>query len=135
MSLCDVGPFLYGILVIMTKRYSKKREQILHILEHSKAALSAGAIHDLLPEIDQVTIYRNLDLFVSEGVVKKLHFGGTETLFEFHRDPHHHAVCMDCEKVIHFTAPDEKIKKLLGLNDFKVHEMEVTVRGICNHKE
>jgi len=119
----------------MTKRHSKKREQILEAVQNAKAALSAGAIHDLLPEIDQVTIYRNLDLFVTEGMVKKLHFGGTETLYEYQRHPHHHAVCTDCDKVIHFTAPDEKIKKLLGLDDFQVKELEVTVRGICNHKK
>lgn len=105
------------------------------ILQKAKTALSAGSIHMLLPEVDKVTIYRNLDLFVSEGVVKTLNFGGTETLYEYQHHPHHHAVCTDCDKVIHFTAPDEKIKKLLGLDDFKVSELEVTVRGICNHKK
>ena len=119
----------------MKKRYSKKREQILVALRREKGALSAANIHMLLPEIDKVTIYRNLDLFVSEGIVKALNFGGTETLYEYHHHAHHHAVCSDCEKVIHFTAPDEKIKKLLGLENFHVHELEVTVRGTCNHKK
>jgi len=107
----------------------------MSILQKAKIALSAGSIHMLLPEIDKVTIYRNLDLFVSEGVVKAMNFGGTETLYEYQHHPHHHAVCTDCDKVIHFTAPDEKIKKLLGLTDFQVKELEVTVRGICNHKK
>jgi hypothetical protein len=31
--------------------------------------------------------------------------------------------------VVHFTAPDEKIKKLLGIEDFEVDDLEVTVRG------
>ena len=107
----------------------------MSILQGAKAALSAKSIHERLPEIDKVTIYRNLDRFVSEGVVKALNFGGTETLYEYQNHPHHHAVCTDCDKVIHFTAEDEKIKKLLGLTNFKVTELEVTVRGICNHKK
>ncbi len=119
----------------MTKRYSKKREQILSVLENAKAALSASSIHGKLPEIDKATIYRNLDLFVSAGTVKTLNFGGTETLYEYQHHPHHHAVCTDCEKVIHFTAPDEKIKKLLGLTDFQIDEMEVTVKGICKNSK
>jgi len=119
----------------MNRRHSKKREQILAVLEKAKTALSVSEIHGLLPTIDKVTIYRNLDLFVSLGTVKALHLSGTETLYEFQRHPHHHAVCTDCEKMIHFTAPDEKIKKLLGLADFDIHELEVTVRGICNHKK
>ncbi len=105
------------------------------VLKETKTALSAGSIHALLPEIDKVTIYRNLDLFVSEGVVKTLNFGGNETLYEYQYHPHHHAFCTDCDRVIHFTAKDEKIKKLLGLSDFKVTELEVTVKGICNHKK
>lgn len=118
----------------MKKRYSKKREQILAVLQSAKAALSAAAIHERLSEIDQATIYRNLDLFVQEGIIKRLHFGGTESLYEFQGHPHHHAVCTSCERVIHFTAPDEKIKKLLGLTDFTVTELELTVRGTCTHK-
>jgi len=119
----------------MTKRHSVKRDKIMAVLQEAKSALSAGSIHALLPEIDKVTIYRNLDLFVSEGTVKTLNFGGTETLYEYQHHPHHHAVCTDCEKVIHFTAPDEKIKKLLGLTNFQVNELELTVKGICNHKK
>ena len=118
----------------MKKRHSKKREQILAVLQSAATALSAAAVHERLPAIDQATIYRNLDLFVQEGLIKKLHFGGAESLYEFQGHPHHHAVCTDCERVIHFTAPDEKIKKLLGLTDFTVTELELTVRGTCTHK-
>lgn len=121
--------------VIMVTRRSKKREQILEVLEKSKTALSVKAIHALVPDVDKVTIYRNLDLFVEEGMVKALHFGGAEALYEYQRHPHHHAVCTDCDKVIHFTAADGKIKKLLGLPNFHISELEVTVKGTCNHKK
>jgi Fe2+ or Zn2+ uptake regulation protein len=92
----------------MIKRHSKKRDQILATLKEARTALSAASIHALLPEIDKVTIYRNLDLFVSEGFLKTLNFGGTETLYEYQHHPHHHAVCTDYDRVIPFTAPDEK---------------------------
>jgi Fur family transcriptional regulator, ferric uptake regulator len=117
----------------MTKRHSKKRDQILSVMKEAKTALSAGSIHTQLPKIDKVTIYRNLELFVSEGLVKAFNFGGTETLYEYQHHPHHHAVCTDCDRVIHFTAEDKKLSKLLGLTDFQV--TEITVKGICNHKK
>lgn len=119
----------------MIKRHSKKRDQILSVIKEAKTALSAGAIHARIPEIDKVTIYRNVDRFVSEGVVKALNFGGNETLYEYQHHPHHHAICTDCERVIHFAAQDEEIKKLLGLTDFQITEIAVTVKGICNHKK
>lgn len=115
----------------MTRRQSKKREQILHVLHTEHGALSAAQLHEKLPHLDKATIYRNLELFVADGLIKKLQLGSKEAVYEYASDPHHHAVCSKCERVIHFTAPDEKILKLLGLQDFEVEELEVTVRGSC----
>lgn len=119
----------------MTRRHSKKREQILDVLKREHGALSANEIHSKLPKLDLTTIYRNLDVFVADGEVKKLLLSGKEALYEYQDKPHHHAVCTECDRVIHFTAPDDKIKKLLGIAGFAVDELEVTVRGICNHKK
>lgn len=118
----------------MTRRHSKKREQILSVLKKEHGTLSAAELHERLPTVDLATIYRNLDVFVADGIVKKLTLGGKESLYEYQDKPHHHAVCSKCERVIHFTAPDEKIKKLLGVKDFQIDELEVTVRGVCDHK-
>ena len=103
----------------------------MEVLKTSKAPLSAAAIHEKLPAIDLVTIYRNLEMFAEDKIVKKFHFAGAEAHFEFQSEPHHHAICLDCDKVLHFKAPDKKIVKLLGLEDFEVDELEVTVRGKC----
>lgn len=118
----------------MTRRYSKKREEILAILKSEHGAFSAAKLHTKLPTIDLTTIYRNLERFVADGEVKKLILNDKEALYEYQSRPHHHAVCTECERVVHFIAPDEKIKKLLGVKDFQVDQLEVTVRGICKHK-
>ncbi len=116
-------------------RYSKNRDQILELIQTAKNPVSAKVIHSALGTLDLVTVYRNLDFFTKEKMIKKLYLSGNEAVYEFNRDTHHHAVCTDCDKIIHFKAPDEKIKKLLDLTDFQVKELEVTVRGICNHKK
>lgn len=117
----------------MTLRLTKKRQLILDVLKNTHATLSAAEVHQKIPTIDLVTIYRNLDLFVAEKLIKKVHLNSGEARYEYQSKPHHHAVCTRCEKVIHFTAPDQKITKLLGLGDFTVEELEVTVRGTCRH--
>ena len=66
----------------MSRRYSKKREQILEVLTSVHGALSAHDIHAKLPALDLTTIYRNLDVFVEDGTVKKLQLGGKEPLYE-----------------------------------------------------
>lgn len=83
--------------------------------------------------MDITTIYRNLELFVEDGVVKKLNLGSEEALYEYAEEIHHHAVCTDCDRIIHFTAPEGEIKELLGLKDFNADSIEITVRGTCKH--
>jgi Fe2+ or Zn2+ uptake regulation protein len=117
----------------MSFRLTKKRQAILDVLKHHHGALSASDIHASLPEVDLVTIYRNLELFTQEKLIKQFYLDSSEAVYEYQAEPHHHAICTDCERVIHFTAPDERIKKLLNLGDFSVEELEVTVRGRCNH--
>ena len=113
----------------MKTRLTKKRQAILQALQGEKAALSAAEVHNLVPDIDLATIYRNLEYFTAQKMIKKLQLGTQEARFEYQQEPHHHAVCGHCEQVIHFTAPDKKIIKLLGLENFTVEELEVTVRG------
>lgn len=110
---------------------TNKREKILAVLKKHKGALSAKAIHKKVRGIDLVTVYRTLDVFVKEKMISKVHLDTEEVLYEYQHEPHHHALCTECEKVIHFTAPDKKLKALLGLKDFDIDEIEVTVRGKC----
>lgn len=115
----------------MNVRLTTKRKEILATLEQTHGALSAATIHKTLPHIDLATIYRNLDLFVKEKLIKKINLDAGEAQYEHQHEPHHHAVCTKCHKVLHFTAPDTQIKKLLGLSNFEVDEIEVTVKGLC----
>ena len=117
----------------MSTRHSKKRQEILDTVQAEHGAISASDLHTKLPHLDLTTIYRNLDKFVNEGVVKKLHLTGKEALFEYQHEPHHHAICTDCDAVLHFTAKDEALKRALNLPDFEIDEIEVTVRGRHRH--
>jgi Fur family ferric uptake transcriptional regulator/Fur family peroxide stress response transcriptional regulator len=117
----------------MTIKLTKNRQKILDLLQSTEEALSAADIHARATDMDLATVYRTLDLFVKEKLIKQIHLKSGEALFEYQAKPHHHALCSECERVIHFTAPDEKIKQLLKIDDFDVDEIEVTVKGICRH--
>jgi Fe2+ or Zn2+ uptake regulation protein len=115
-------------------RLTKHRQEILRILNESEDTLSAAAIHAALPHINLATIYRNLESYVESGEVKKLNFDGEEALYEIQDEPHHHAICTDCNKVIHFSIDDEKLIQEFSLPGFTIKNLEVTLRGTCGHK-
>jgi Fe2+ or Zn2+ uptake regulation protein len=118
----------------MTIKLTEKRKRILDVLKQHKGALSAASLHAKMSDVDLVTIYRNLDLFTKEKLIKRVSLSDSEAQYEYQNEPHHHAICLDCERVIHFKAPDAKIVKLLGLEGFDVDELEVTVKGKCRVK-
>lgn len=68
------------------------------------------------------------------GTVTKLNLGGDEARFEIQHEPHHHAICDDCQKVIHFTVNDEELIKEFALPGFAIKNLEVTLRGVCTDK-
>ena len=116
-------------------RITKHRQEILDILDHQEDALSASDIHTKLPHINLATIYRNLESFVEAGTITKLNLGGEEAQYEIQDEPHHHAICNECNKVIHFTVDDEKLVKEFALPGFLITNLEVTLRGTCaTHK-
>ena len=113
-------------------RNSKKRTEILNIIKNSEIALSAAGIHAFLPHIDLATIYRNLDKFTEQKIIKKIRLNDKEAQYEHQYEKHHHAVCNAGDTTIHFQVPENKIIKLLGLKDFKIDEVDIIVTGSCN---
>lgn len=118
----------------MSIKLTKKRNKILEVLKEAPGTLSASEIHKHIPDIDLVTIYRNLSLFSKEKLIKQVQLNAEKAQYEYQKGPHHHAICTGCKKVIHFDAPDSEIKKMLGLRNFKIDEFEMTIRGTCGHK-
>ncbi|MBY0309987.1 transcriptional repressor [Patescibacteria group bacterium] len=112
-------------------RLTTHRKEILDYLTHSREALSASALHSALPHINLVTIYRALDYLVAESAVKKVHLAGDEAFFEVQHEPHHHAVCTECGKVIHFTTNDAELAKEFSLPGFIISDLEVSISGRC----
>ena len=115
-------------------RITKHRQDILDCLAHQGGTLSATALSTALPHINLVTIYRTLDTLTEAKLIKKMHLVGNEAVYEHQTEAHHHAICSDCNYVLHFTAPDAQIIKLLDLPNFVITGLEVTVRGHCQHK-
>lgn len=110
------------------------RQNILDTLSVQTEALSARALSVLLPDMNQATVYRNLELLERAGEISKFTPCGSEALYETKHRDHHHAICRECETIIHIHAPDEQIVKLLDLKeDFEVDHLEVIVKG--RHKK
>ena len=115
----------------MTIPLTPKRQMILDTLKQS-GMISARELAAKCDNIDQATVYRNLDLFVSENMAKRYHLDSPEALYEYQESAHHHAVCSNCGTIVHLDLPEEKILSLFPTeSSFKPDGIDITIHGQC----
>lgn len=113
------------------RRNSKKRDQILNVFANGDL-LTANEVCEKLEKIDRATVYRNLSLFVKEGILREVHVRKGIASYELKHpgDTHQHLVCQNCEKVVPIDVKDEDIKKVLP-KGVEFSEFELNLRGKC----
>lgn len=112
-------------------KHSQKRDKILEVFK-DRDLLTANEICSKLPSIDRATIYRNLDLFTREGILRKVNVKEAITSYELavEGDIHQHFVCTNCEKVIPVDVDMDKIKEALNTK-INFNEIELNLKGEC----
>lgn len=90
-----------------TLKYSRQRESIKTSLmarhDHPTADALYMSIREEFPNISLGTVYRNLNLLVELGEIRKLTCGDGADHFDADTSPHYHFVCRSCGQVIDLT--------------------------------
>lgn len=100
---------------------------------HMSAREVCEAVSVAAPELHQATIYRALEIFTEEGLVRRTEIDG-RSLYEIASDHrHHHVVCTSCGVVAHVHD-----KELQGAfvavereSGFTLGGSEITFYGTC----
>ena len=86
-----------------TLKYSRQRESIKASLmnrhDHPTADALYASIREEFPNISLGTVYRNLNLLVETGEIKKLTCGDGADHFDGDIRQHYHFVCTECNQV------------------------------------
>lgn len=103
------------------------KKKIIQILQKNHL-LSIADIHDMLPEANFSTIFRNIELLKTEGVIKQVVVDKGSVLYEYtdREHAHDHFVCDDCGDVQEIHV-DKKSLHIKG----KAKATDVTVHGTC----
>ncbi len=135
---------LRGRLAEHHYKMTPQRKEILQIFVESPEGshLSAEEVHELLRHKDfdfgLATVYRNVELLNSLGILTKVDFGDGRTRYELSTvDPqvhqHHHLICLKCKKVIEFEEDllDDLEKFIAKKSEFQIVNHEVKFFGYC----
>lgn len=121
-------------------RNSKQRRVILEELSHLRTHPTATELFDIvrarMPRISLGTVYRNLDLLVQQGTVRRLDQGGGQTRYDADLHPHYHLRCVACDGIsdVHTSGDvlDESVlEQVVELDMELVLGLRLEIVGIC----
>ena len=121
------------------RRMTRQRRVILEELKKVTSHPTAEDLHHLvrkrLPRISIATVYRNLEILSSEGMVLKMDLAGAQRRFDGTPENHYHIRCHKCGRVddVHMEPIpmiEETVQRFCGYR-VESHWMEFT--GICPH--
>ncbi len=120
------------------KNYSRQREAILNVLCSTKSHPTASWIYEnvqvTLPNISLGTVYRNLALLESEGVIRKISVGDNHEHFDGDTSQHSHFYCKSCSQITDiFIDTKETRKQVERDTGFKVDFGTYTFIGVCKN--
>lgn len=114
---------------------TKPRLRLFAILQQHPS-LTLKQLIRLLNKHDQVTVYRNIDLFEKLGIVNRLQLGWLTKieLSDIFHHHHHHFSCINCGRVI-VLREDPVIEKHIAQatkrRGFKTMDHQLEIRGLC----
>ncbi len=116
-------------------RVTGARQSIIEILTDAQTPLS---VEELLARssgrFDLVTVYRNMDVFVENGIVDRIILENGKALFSLAdtTDHAHHIVCRECHKAerINFCMGGE-LERYASSRGFSELSHTIEVFGLC----
>lgn len=119
-------------------KYSRQRELILETLRALENHPTAEELHEAvrrhMPSISLGTVYRNLNLLVDAGIIRKLESSGSASIrYDGRMDEHCHLICTSCGSIMDIDLGisariDTAVREQAG---FIVTEHGIVLKGIC----
>lgn len=119
------------------RRNTQQRALIEAELAGSKDFVSAQDLHARLRQagngVGLATVYRNLNDLASSGAADTIQLNGTEQLYRYCGDQHHHhLVCVDCGKTIEIGPEHEDwVESVAKRKRFTLISHTIEIFGRC----
>jgi len=119
-------------------RMTRQRTVILEAVHSACGHPTADEVYDQvrrsMPGVSLATVYRNLELLASRGMIRSVQVGGSQMRFDRRTGEHYHVRCECCGAISDVTLPpqDQLDRQVRCSDSFDItgHRLEFT--GICS---
>ena len=119
------------------RHQTRQRARILAWLRATDSHPTALQTHEALvrelPNLSLGTVYRNLEVLVSEGAIDEVASAGAGVRYDGNPKPHHHFICESCGAIddLHLQAPPELARKLRRARGRTARRIRIDFYGLC----
>jgi Fe2+ or Zn2+ uptake regulation protein len=116
---------------------SQQRERLLELLRGTDGHPTAGSLHTALraefPRLSLGTVYRNLDVLISQGDVAEIPDTDGIRRFDGNTAPHHHFVCDRCGSIqdLDLPLPRGLFTRLRRKRGLLPRQLRIRCQGLC----
>ena len=100
-------------------------------LAHPTAESVYARLSKRLPGLSLATIYRTLQFFESEKLIRKVSSPGAIGRFDANVRPHQHLVCRVCGSLEDISIPELHSAAIPNVSGFTVEELDIRLVGRC----
>lgn len=118
------------------RKHSRQRDEVLSILQstkdHPTAATIYAAARKKIPNISLGTVYRNLDVLETMGLLKPIRNGHCHDRYDGDTSPHYHLICDSCGAVLDMPMsyrPD--LDQDAAKAGFMIRDHRLDFHGLC----
>jgi Fe2+ or Zn2+ uptake regulation protein len=121
-------------------RFTEQRAAVYRFLSgtttHPNADEVFQEVRSRVPGISLATVYKSLETLVNCGLAAKLTYSDGSARYDARMDPHHHARCVSCGRVMDVSgqlSKDELDALSLGMDGFSVVGYRLELTGFCSN--
>lgn len=119
-------------------RFTEQRAAVFRYLSSTTSHPTADEVYsnvrEKIPVISLATVYKSLETLVGCGLAAKLTYGDGSARYDGRTDPHHHARCLSCSRIVDVpgeVATDELEELHENTGTFQVTGYRLEFTGYC----
>ena len=119
-------------------RFTEQRAAVYRFLSGTTSHPNADDVFQMVrvevPGISLATVYKSLETLVNCGLATKLTYSDGSARYDARVDPHHHAKCVSCGRVLDVPGQlrEDHLRSLTrGLDGFSVLGYRLELTGFC----
>ena len=121
-----------------SRRNTIQKDLVRNAVYEMKRHVTANEVYEFIkesyPTIGIGTVYRNIDILVEEGALRKVEVSEGPNRFDFTLKNHYHVKCVKCGEVsdVDMDEIPDLMKKIHDTHGIEFLDYDISFKGICS---